>query len=166
VTDRAILASLDSAAGASSTRAMREANPYAPPADDQAPDSEDADEAWLDASGGARFANLLIDQLVLNAVAYAIAYALTASGVKEVAAFFQLLIVVGYYVLFEALFQRTPGKFITGTKVIAYGGGKPSFGQIVGRSFARLVPFEWFSFLGGSGGWHDTWTRTRVVKVR
>lgn len=73
---------------------------------------------------------------------------------------------VAYYVLFEAIFGRTPGKLITGTRVVTLDGAKPGFGQIIGRSFARLVPFEPFSFLGSRGGWHDRWSGTRVVRVR
>lgn len=70
-----------------------------------------------------------------------------------------------HYVLFEAIFGRTPGKLITGTRTRVVT-AKPGFGQIIGRRFARLVPFEPFSFLVSSGGWHDRWSGTRVVRVR
>jgi uncharacterized RDD family membrane protein YckC len=70
-----------------------------------------------------------------------------------------------YYILMEHFFGATIGKFITGTRVVNYSGGKPSFWQILGRSFARLIPFEPFSFFGkgGSGGWHDSLSKTSVV---
>jgi uncharacterized RDD family membrane protein YckC len=73
---------------------------------------------------------------------------------------------ISYYVVFEALLGRTPGKLITGTRVVNLAGGRPRFTQILGRSFARAVPFEAFSFFGSRAGWHDRWSRTRVVLVR
>jgi len=81
---------------------------------------------------------------------------------------FGLLAVVFYYILMEAVFQRTLGKLVTGTIVVTTDGGQPSFGQVVGRSFARLIPFEPFSFLGGNPckGWHDKLSGTLVIKSR
>jgi uncharacterized RDD family membrane protein YckC len=81
--------------------------------------------------------------------------------------FLGILVAVGYFVLTEALFQRTLAKFITGTRVVTADGTQPSFGQIVGRSFARMIPFEAFSFLGSPNpvGWHDSLSGTRVVEV-
>ena len=77
------------------------------------------------------------------------------------------LILPTYYILMEGLFGRSLGKLITGTKVVDSFGHKPSFGKIIGRSFARLIPFEAFSFLGDTGrGWHDSLTDTYVVKSR
>ncbi|MCA9066572.1 MAG: RDD family protein, partial [Planctomycetaceae bacterium] len=73
-----------------------------------------------------------------------------------------------YYVFMEAVFQRSLGKLVTGTMVVAADGSRPSFGKILGRSFARIIPFEAFSFLGSKTptGWHDTLSGTRVVKTR
>jgi len=64
-----------------------------------------------------------------------------------------------YYFIFEAIWQRTPAKFITGTKVTTYSGEKPSIGKILLRTFLRGIPFEPLSFLGARvRGWHDKWT--------
>lgn len=72
---------------------------------------------------------------------------------------------VGYYVVFEGLFQVTPGKLITGTRVVDSNGHKPTFFQIFVRSLTRFVPFEPLSFFGSSkSGWHDRWSDTRVVQ--
>src|SRR5262249_16405264 len=66
-----------------------------------------------------------------------------------------------YYLAFEGGFGRTPAKYLTRTRVITVAGGRPTFGQILGRTFARLVPFEPFSFFGRSpDGWHDRSSRT------
>ena len=71
---------------------------------------------------------------------------------------------VGYFIVTESLWQKTLGKLITGTVVVSADGYKPSFGQIVGRSVARLIPFEALSFLGRYPvGWHDSLSGTRVV---
>lgn len=78
-----------------------------------------------------------------------------------------LSIVLGYYIALESLSGRTLGKLITGTKVVNEQGDKPSLLQILGRSFSRLIPFEAFSFFGSEGrGWHDSFSKTYVVKCR
>ena len=88
--------------------------------------------------------------------------------IDKIPAIFQgWIVVLLYYTTFESLTCRTPGKLITGTKVVDYDGGKPTLGQIIGRTFTRLVPFEAFTFLGEDGrGLHDRWPKTQVVKTR
>lgn len=73
-----------------------------------------------------------------------------------------------YYVFFEAVFGRTPGKAITGTKVVTADGSKPSLGSVVQRTASRFNPFELFSFFGSHHphGWHDSVSQTYVVKQR
>jgi uncharacterized RDD family membrane protein YckC len=85
----------------------------------------------------------------------------------------ELLIGIGvvllYYIGFESLGGRTPGKWICGTRVIDDNGNQPSFGQVIVRTFSRLVPFEALSLLftddNDLRAWHDRWSRTRVVRV-
>jgi uncharacterized RDD family membrane protein YckC len=76
-----------------------------------------------------------------------------------------LTMYVGYYAIFEYLYQKTPGKFLTHTIVINEYGSKPELSNILLRSLFRLVPFEAFSCLGDkySYGWHDKWSKTWVV---
>ena len=72
-----------------------------------------------------------------------------------------------YYVIMESICGRTIGKLVTGTKVIDLKGRQPDFLTIMGRTLSRIVPFEPFSFLGrNSRGWHDTWSKTRVIDLR
>jgi len=89
---------------------------------------------------------------------------------EELAALSSLLgivVMIGYYAGFEAAFGKTPGKMLVGTRVVTTTGGEPSFGQCLGRTFARCVPFEPFSFFGANAvGWHDRWTNTRVIRTR
>jgi len=80
---------------------------------------------------------------------------------------FGCLFIFIYYVGFETIWQRTPGKFITGTKVIRSDGSKPSLGIIFGRTLMRFVPFEAFSFLGARVyGWHDRCSGTYLIKAK
>lgn len=82
-----------------------------------------------------------------------------------------------YFLLLESVFQRSLGKLITKTVVVSENGDKPTFSQIFKRSLIRLIPFEAFSFFGNKGnlgedgkhrpvGWHDKWSRTRVIEIR
>lgn len=72
-----------------------------------------------------------------------------------------------YYLFFEGIWGRTLGKWITKTKVVRTDGEKPKFIQILGRSFARWIPFEAFSFLVSNNpvGWHDRLSGTLVVSA-
>lgn len=145
-------------------------NPFAPPDAPVAP-GEVVDEV-LDASTGQRLANFFVDSMVstflsggMGAVMAALDAAELAGGLTGMA--FSVLLGATYYAVQEGVTGRTIGKYITGTKVVTEDGGRPGWGAVIGRSFARFVPFEPFSFLGGDGrGWHDTWTSTRVVRVR
>lgn len=73
-----------------------------------------------------------------------------------------------YWTLFEGLFGRTVGKFICGTRVVTERGTAPSFGQALGRTLSRMIPFEAFSVLFSEDGtgWHDSIAKTRVVRAR
>lgn len=70
-----------------------------------------------------------------------------------------------YYTVPESLWSKSPAKFITKTKVVTNQDQKPTSGQIFGRTVARYIPFEAFSFLTSSHprGWHDKVSGTKVV---
>lgn len=73
---------------------------------------------------------------------------------------YSLAVLMLYYIVTEAVFQRTLGKLITGTKVVMADGSKPGFGTIVLRTLCRLIPFEVFSFIGEDAyGWHDSFSK-------
>ncbi len=70
-----------------------------------------------------------------------------------------------YYSICEKGFKGyTLGKLITGTRAIRNDGNELTFKDAFLRSLCRLVPFEWLSGFGYP--WHDTWTRTMVIKAR
>jgi uncharacterized RDD family membrane protein YckC len=117
------------------------------------------------ASQGARFINALID----GVASYLISLAILALGVRVESPWILRLGIVMpivYYVYFELTFQATLGKFFTRTRVVTVDGGTPSFGQIVGRTLLRVVPFDALSYLGRDPiGWHDRWSGTLVVRL-
>lgn len=132
---------------------------------------------YEDASLGLRFANNIIDSIFLQyGVGFVFEYGfLELAGNMAISnetyiilnALFWIIIMVLYYAFCEAYTGKTLGKLLTQTRVVTMQGEKPTFGQCIGRSFARMVPFEAFSFLGGEPrGWHDRWTKTRVVKEK
>ena len=127
------------------------------------------------ASTGTRLANFILDRIgfflaliimfkvlpALNRIAVGVSGSTSSAFI--VLPF--LLLIPGYYILFEYLFGKTPAKFLTKTKVVTKHGKKPGFWNIVGRTLCRFVPFEPFSFLGSRAvGWHDSISATYVVK--
>jgi uncharacterized RDD family membrane protein YckC len=135
------------------------------------------------ASQGKRFIHMFVDSIVVQLLSTAggfvigFAYALAKVGgggtftkedenwLQMIGFMWGLLVAVAYFVVMEAVFQRTVAKLLTGTLVVNADGTRPSLKQIIGRSFARLIPFEAFSFLGGTQpvGWHDSLSGTRVI---
>ena len=91
-----------------------------------------------------------------------------AKTIESIPQFFLGLIsLLLYYIVMEASTGRTVGKMVTGTKVVDEEGRTPTFGQVIGRTFARMIPFEALTFLGSeTRGWHDSMSNTYVVKCR
>ncbi len=117
-----------------------------------------------------RMANFSIDCLILiNGISALIAYSVISFewyGLFEYWWFIWIGIVLFYYIFFEGFFGWTPGKLVTRTKVIGKSGAKPDFGEVVGRSLLRFMPFEIFSYMGKSAlGWHDRWSGTMVIST-
>jgi len=70
-----------------------------------------------------------------------------------------------YYSITEIYFERTVAKYITKTLVVMKDGSSPDTMRIIKRTLCRWIPFEPFSFFNKDArGWHDTLTRTFVVK--
>ncbi len=77
-----------------------------------------------------------------------------------------ILVTLLYYSFFEGITGRTLGKFFTKTKVVTEEGKRPDFGTIVVRSLCRNIPFNAVSFLSSDAiGWHDRFSKTRVVEM-
>lgn len=139
------------------------------------------------ATQGQRALNLIIDNLLMRfglsyitgtAVGYLLGSAFPEymlSILEKGESSFDLLLIgyiiaifnyLIYYTICEKAFKGyTLGKLITGTRAIRQDGAELTFRDAFLRSLSRLVPFEVFSGFGPSP-WHDTWTRTTVVKAR
>lgn len=127
-----------------------------------------------------RFVNFIIDQLFLLGLALIIGTLIGILLVYYFPSYKYLIneenklrdyllgftIALLYYSFFEGFTGRSLGKFFTKTKVITEDGKKPPFGAIFLRSLCRHIPFDHFSFLGNdSVGWHDKFSKTRVVEI-
>lgn len=114
---------------------------------------------------GVRLGNYFIDAIFLNIFTLRHAMGMFDGGGEEIAfaVFFVLFTNIFYFTFSEFVFGQTIGKVLTNSFVGNAKGGRASFGQTIGRTFARWIPFEQFSFLGTeASGWHDSITGTNV----
>lgn len=122
------------------------------------------------ASKGKRFTNYIIDQFI-NSVLILGLYAVQSTDFLLEAnnswwdTLINYAIFVSYYVLFEGVNDgKTPGKYLTKTRVVSVNGDELSNNAVMLRSFSRIVPFDALSFLGSPpDGWHDRWSDTMVI---
>jgi uncharacterized RDD family membrane protein YckC len=122
---------------------------------------------------GTRFINFLLDFIVWLVFASLISFiiGLFVPVTSENQGILTLLIYliffgsfIAYYAIMEIKFQKTVGKFVTKTKVVTMNGEKPENGEIIARTFCRLIPFDRLSFLFVKNGIHDFLSKTKVVK--
>lgn len=114
---------------------------------------------------GVRLGNYFIDAIFLNA--FTLRFSMNMmDGRGEDIAFFLFYILFAnlfYFTFCEFVFGQTIGKVVTKSFVGTKEGGMATFGKTIGRTFARWIPFEQFSFLGTeASGWHDSLTETNV----
>jgi uncharacterized RDD family membrane protein YckC len=154
--------------------ANEQGNPYAPPAADvNAGPTAGQLEELPTAGMGARLLNFIIDYIVQLVLGIIVVMVIRLMGVsadwsETTNTLFGLVTMIGYYIIFEALFGWTVGKLITGTRLVAEDDGRATFGQVLGRTLARFIPFEPLSlvFSKSNEAWHDSLSGTRVVRVR
>ena len=135
----------------------------------------------VQASGGKRFANYLIDLIVFYLLAFMAGIVIgilspdTINSIDEENSEFNIvtnLAFISIFVLYmfgtEAIFKgKTLGKLITGTRAVNEDGSNISTKTALLRGLSRVVPFEAFSALGSpSHPWHDKWTNTYVIDER
>lgn len=148
-----------------------EANPYQPPSH-PLPGKDGFEDAVL-ASKWRRFGTLVIDYIcyiVLGGIfGFLVALLFGDKGIAMMERIPEyllgLVIIMAFYLFFEGIWGRTPGKFVMGTIVQNEEGQKMSAGQLLKRTMCRFIPFEPFSFFGKTG-WHDSISDTRVVMRR
>ena len=136
-------------------------------------------DANLFASNGKRFANYIIDLVVIYILIFSLIIALilvtsmlnimvflewikTISNTESYLIFF--MVYIPYYGLLEGYNSRSIGKFVTKTIVVMKDGSKPDYATTFKRAFCRIIPFEQLSFLSAySRGIHDSMSNTYVV---
>src|SRR5688572_12354648 len=135
-------------------------------------------------SKGIRFVNYIVDQVaitvIVNAVKFAIAYYFLGNDYRDYI-FYKLdqdLLVLlensisvsmpvtfFYYLIFEAATRgRTLGKILTDIIAITQDGQPFTFRHALIRTICRFIPFEPFSALLAYLPWHDSISKTAVVK--
>lgn len=70
-----------------------------------------------------------------------------------------------YYTVFEAIFSRSPGKWLSISKVSTLKGERPAFFQVLIRSLIRLTIIEMFFIPLFDRPLHDQLSKTRVVEA-
>jgi hypothetical protein len=137
--------------------------------EDDLDDDEDLDDELErnSASRFKRFVHFVVDQLAGGLIARFVFSGISHGGRgmgKVEMVLWCMLIFVCYCLFFEAVFQRTPAKMLTGTRVVGENGERADLGQLVKRTLARLVPLDSVSFMFGND-WHDRWSGTRVINT-
>ncbi|MBK8806718.1 MAG: RDD family protein [Bacteroidales bacterium] len=125
-------------------------------------------ETYTLSTSSKRIQNLLLDQLsiiVILFVVLSLVMIFSGSLKQNNYIFIALYVLVYfmYYIVFETLYSRTIGKFITRTKVITNSGDKPNLKVIIKRTFCRLIPFDSYSFIDNEIGFQDKYSKTLVV---
>ncbi len=143
---------------------------------DPTPEPGNQPGALQSASLGQRFANFIIDLIGQTLVSLLL---LSFVGAGDEAEKLNMLadpntrLMIGwgigfvYYGFFESMFGITPGKLVTGTRVVSADGGRASLLQVLGRTCCRFIPLEGLSLLISPErrAWHDQWPRTYVIAV-
>src|SRR3954465_15491462 len=98
---------------------------------------------------GTRTLNFVVDTLIIFFISFSIFkgwefYAYYYHIVFIPFYYFFWIILFFYYLLFESFFARTPGKWLSLSKVVNKQGNKPSFFRVVIRSVVRLTIIDCF----------------------
>ena len=108
-----------------------------------------------------RAINYLIDVFVISLI---MAFITWVDGYHS--KFLSWFVFFLYYLLFEITTQRTFGKMITKTYVVGPRDEKPSVRAIILRTVCRFFYLDLISFLLGTYGIHDGYSKTRVIRKK
>lgn len=138
------------------------------------------------ATTGQRFVNWLVDNILLRLVitfitgemlvnfllkmAPEFTYEAFGDGISFAGYAVSYLFVIFHYLFYYTICEKafkgyTLGKLLSGTRAIRSDGQELTMRDTILRSLSRMVPFEAFSGFGAAP-WHDTWTKTTVIKTR
>jgi uncharacterized RDD family membrane protein YckC len=119
---------------------------------------------------GTRILNFLVDTLLVFGLAYSgykvwTWYVLYWHYTFYSFGWFFAAALVLYYFFFETFFGRTPGKWVSVSRVVTATGNRPGFIAVLIRSLARLTVIDLFfiPFLGKP--LHDYLSKTTVVEA-
>ena len=118
---------------------------------------------------GTRVVNFLVDTLLISILSYALykwhQFYVYWYGIHpyQYYVFFYGTIFL-YYMLFELIFTRTPGKWVTMTRVRDTTGHRPAWYRILFRSLLRLTLIDPFFIPFFNRTLHDHLSGTRVVE--
>lgn len=130
------------------------------------------------ASTGQRFVNYLIDVIIFYVVIivfsfiFGLAFASSIESESDLETGSSILIIYlvvfavffAYYTFLEGSKGKTIGKMVSKTRVVCEDGSPMTYGKAFLRTLCRMVPFEFISAFTGTQMWHDSWTKTKVVK--
>ena len=130
---------------------------------------------YADASKVKRFLNYVFDLFFIGIlfipVLFLVGFFGKLSGfepadLEPYAGIMMLLWVFVYYLLMEWLFKgKTLAKFITRTQAVGQQGSPIDATQAFYRSLCRFIPFDNFTYLFLDSGFHDRFSKTRVVDL-
>ena len=112
------------------------------------------------ASSGQRLSAALLDLFFIWLLTLFINMIIPESPIRTI---FELLIQLGYFLMFESGSGSTIGKKIVGIEVIDRNGYTPNFSTAFVRTLCRLIPFATLTVLLGGEALHDHLSQTYVV---
>jgi len=119
---------------------------------------------------GTRVLNFIVDVLLITALSFAVFKAWQFYAYYYHILFFPFYyffwcIWVLYYFVFESIFGRTPGKWLSVSKVVSKKGGRPNILQYMVRSVSRLILIDAFFIPFLDKTLHDYVSATEVVEA-
>ncbi len=119
---------------------------------------------------GTRVLNFIVDTLLVFLISYLVfrfnafyVYYYHSEGMPWYLYFWITMVV--YYLLFELIFSRTPGKWLSMSKVVNKAGKRPAIWQILIRSVVRVIPLDCFFIPFIDRTLHDYVSGTAVVEI-
>lgn len=119
---------------------------------------------------GTRVLNFLVDTLLIFFISYAVFrirnwYVVYYHVNYYNFGWFFFGILLIYYTFFELLFSRTPGKWLSYSKVVDLQNNRPSIIAICIRSMTRLIIIDLFFIPFLDKPLHDYLSRTKIVEI-
>ena len=119
---------------------------------------------------GTRILNFLVDTLVIFIITYIVFKIRNWYVMYYHVRFFNfgwffLGVLFIYYNFFEIIFARTPGKWVSFSKVVDQQGNKPTATAILLRSLTRLILIDMFFIPFLDKPLHDYFSKTDVVEI-